>query len=93
MSYQEQYTLAFPLSSPIMRLSPPVMRLSAELLGDIFTIVFADAYDKLEALPLTHVCKRWRQVALGHRQLWRNISLDHPGLVEAFLSRASPLTL
>ncbi|KAJ7641254.1 hypothetical protein FB45DRAFT_785265, partial [Roridomyces roridus] len=29
---------------------------------------------------LTHICRRWRQIALGTPELWRAISLLDPGI-------------
>ncbi|KAI9062270.1 hypothetical protein FKP32DRAFT_1574310, partial [Trametes sanguinea] len=46
-------------------------------------------------LKLTHVCKRWRDVALSAPTLWTRIDNEQPEQLEAFLkrSRSVPLSL
>ncbi|KAI0051940.1 hypothetical protein FA95DRAFT_1592984 [Auriscalpium vulgare] len=81
----------------------PIARLAPELLRAIFT--FCSEVDwigyrpKFHAgwLTVTHVCERWRDVALGHSGLWAaNISSSlGPTWTDAFVQRAQkvPLTL
>ncbi|KAI0040243.1 hypothetical protein FA95DRAFT_1611954 [Auriscalpium vulgare] len=81
----------------------PVTRLPPEILATVFTCLFAHEHTcwspALESslnfrLPVTHVCRRWRQVALEHSSLWADIDLEFsPDCVATFLARArsSPL--
>ncbi|VDB93549.1 unnamed protein product [Peniophora sp. CBMAI 1063] len=59
-----------------MSLAPPVSRLPSEILCVIFLSVHRqqdddDRHDGAPpCLPLSHVCKRWREVTLGMQELW-----------------------
>ncbi|KAI0040779.1 hypothetical protein FA95DRAFT_1683620 [Auriscalpium vulgare] len=82
----------------------PIACLPAEILARIFSLLIPVAKVPLfrGSMPeaslgwakVTHVCRRWRDVALGFGELWANIVL-HPGTVwaEESLSRAGPYPL
>ncbi|KAI0051988.1 hypothetical protein FA95DRAFT_1451575, partial [Auriscalpium vulgare] len=47
-------------------------------------------------IAITHVCRRWRQVAIGYPLLWTNIDFSYGrAWTQAFLSRArsAPLSI
>lgn len=60
----------------------PIHRLPHELLSLIFLMATHDSYDPYEAtrspVQITHVCSRWRQIALSTGGLWTNIILTFP---------------
>jgi hypothetical protein len=83
----------------------PVRFLPPELLGEIFRYCLPQDYDELGAhkavmLP-SHVCKRWRDVALSTPALWTNIVLhvtdktleSQTALVTDWVSRSGNLPL
>lgn len=91
----------------------PINWLPTELLCRIF-VLFTDPFDDLDdtscdATPVTlsHVCRKWRGIALGTPMLWRRVQLrprdasyDEPGPHQvrspqalAFLRRAQPVPL
>lgn len=72
----------------------PVNRLPVELLArildDVNTWGKCSFFDPGPILVLTHVCRLWRQVAIGCATFWNRIDLDlPPQLVETFLRRSS----
>ncbi|KAI0042526.1 hypothetical protein FA95DRAFT_1500023, partial [Auriscalpium vulgare] len=84
------------------------MRLPPELLAYIFALLASIDPPELYTLPMngspgwlaaTHVCQRWRRVALEDPTLWAaNISVPFPlgpRWADRFLSRAqdAPLTI
>ncbi|KAF8883817.1 hypothetical protein BD779DRAFT_810564 [Infundibulicybe gibba] len=87
-----------------MHYQPLIQRLPNEILGKIFldatTLSERHAGIRL-ATTLTHVCSRWRQLALWTSSLWGNITITFPTSREqmartvAFLlrSRSHPLDL
>ncbi|KAI0047442.1 hypothetical protein FA95DRAFT_1679047 [Auriscalpium vulgare] len=60
----------------------PIARLPPEILCPIFMHLYplAKAPFKSAAffgwIPVTHVCRRWRDIALAHRSLWTRIPLE-----------------
>ncbi|KAH6917648.1 hypothetical protein BKA70DRAFT_1252787 [Coprinopsis sp. MPI-PUGE-AT-0042] len=59
----------------------PISRLAPELLARIFRFtVSANNGDRWRRVPkwvvVSHVCQRWRVIALGDSMLWTSISLD-----------------
>ena len=56
-------------------------------------------YAKDQAITMSHVCRRWRQVALSTPNIWKCIHITFPGpshydeIVSLFLARSSPLPL
>ena len=65
-----------------------------ELLQIIFTRCTETA-DKLHAAPpwiaITHVCRRWRAIALDHHSLWTTITAQlHFCWAKAFMERSKP---
>ncbi|KAI0072611.1 hypothetical protein K474DRAFT_1775323 [Panus rudis PR-1116 ss-1] len=46
-------------------------------------------------LKITHVCQRWRNIALQHPRIWRRIAVTSPECVHAMLARSknAPLVL
>lgn len=67
-------------------------RLPAELLCSVFEDSVDDAHRSShteQLLAITHVCKRWREIALGYEYLWTEIYLpSHPGFIDATLQRS-----
>ncbi|KAI0064666.1 hypothetical protein BV25DRAFT_276815 [Artomyces pyxidatus] len=56
--------------------SVPIFRLPPEILASIFEL-HRDGYVDIAWIGITHVCRRWRDVALGIAQLWSRIDLDY----------------
>ena len=73
--------------------------LPVELLAHIFTFYHAEAPDKSSLpypswLPITHVCRRWRTVALGHGQLWASVTRGLPShWIKAFMERSGTMLM
>ncbi|TFY64790.1 hypothetical protein EVG20_g5833 [Dentipellis fragilis] len=49
--------------------------------------------DDLSWLYITHVCRRWRSVALKCPSLWRKMRFGHPDMVQAVIDRSDQETL
>ncbi|KAF7368131.1 F-box domain-containing protein [Mycena sanguinolenta] len=62
------------------RIISPVRRIPAEILGEIFSWTLPSMHEGFdtEECPwvLTHVCRRWRAVALSTPSLWSLITID-----------------
>ncbi|KAI0044718.1 hypothetical protein FA95DRAFT_1608295 [Auriscalpium vulgare] len=91
----------------------PVARLPPEILAAIFSMLSLSPilppkgyrlgwngalWARIGWLNVTHVCRRWRYVALQHPALWANITIPHPlgdHWADASFSRAqdAPLTI
>ncbi|KAI1786368.1 hypothetical protein LXA43DRAFT_58818, partial [Ganoderma leucocontextum] len=88
----------------------PVNRLPPEVLSAIFDLVrYGSSYsDGLDAgdhaailqpdnrslIAVTHVCRQWRDVSLGHAHLWTSVSTHSPFAPTFFeRSRGLPLTV
>ncbi|VDB99113.1 unnamed protein product [Peniophora sp. CBMAI 1063] len=80
--------------------TPPVLRLPTELINRIFLFIAAhyrvtDEY--LHAPPclfLTHICRRWRTVALDCQELWSTrLPRSSPRWTDLCLSRAPTIPL
>ncbi|KAI0041453.1 hypothetical protein FA95DRAFT_1471938, partial [Auriscalpium vulgare] len=80
----------------------PVARLPPEILRTIFA--FSSEIDlpwiengvriRLGWLAVTHVCRRWRVIAVEHTALWTDFSWPlGPGWTEAFAERARTMPL
>lgn len=75
--------------------SSPVNRLPAELLIDIFSVVSRSESgygEDVGVLRVSHVCGRWRSIAMGCASVWSNVSIT-PGvgpynLIGLFLRRS-----
>lgn len=91
-----------PLQAAVSRLklSSPISRLPDELLVAIFHFyhsqwaeycLFAqdDAVPHYRWIKITHVCRRWRNVALGAPLLWTDLRVTTPECVENMLSRTA----
>ncbi|KAF7336510.1 F-box domain-containing protein [Mycena sanguinolenta] len=63
-----------------IRILSPLRRIPAEILGEIFSWSLPSHWDVLDVRNcpwvLTHVCRRWRAVALSMTSLWSLISVD-----------------
>jgi hypothetical protein len=77
----------------------PISRLPPEILATIFTLLSASAWDersvRLEWLGVTHVCHRWREIALNYPRFWSYINftkLSSAGKAE-ILARAKTAPL
>ena len=78
-----------------------ISRLPPETLATIFTFLSDSAWKErsvdLECIRVTHVCRRWREVALDHSRLWSHINftkLTPAGLVEIVArAKIAPLHL
>ncbi|TFY50814.1 hypothetical protein EVG20_g11314 [Dentipellis fragilis] len=44
-------------------------------------------------LYITHVCRRWRAVALGCPSLWKKLRFGQPSMVQAIIDRSRPVPL
>ncbi|KDQ63939.1 hypothetical protein JAAARDRAFT_51996 [Jaapia argillacea MUCL 33604] len=78
----------------------PIGTLPHELLADVFDLVSSESAGQrlYPNLPLSHVSRRWRTVALATSSLWTEIeiSLSSPpswSLAEEFLVRSHPLPI
>lgn len=78
----------------------PVARIPPELLSEIF-LCFRDSstrpsreyVQKMSWISITHVCARWRNVALADPRLWNTINLRFPDLADYFLNYSGMLPL
>ncbi|KAJ3526209.1 hypothetical protein NMY22_g10257 [Coprinellus aureogranulatus] len=79
-------------------------QLPAEILSSIFLLVLYHHREKVlyhgenegaRWIRVTHVCRHWRQVALGCPTLWAELSFANTALTEVMLSRSrnAPLTV
>lgn len=58
---------------------PPVDKIPHELLSKIFTFVSSDPnINPTYLITITHVCARWRQIALASGNVWLRIALIYP---------------
>lgn len=60
--------------------------LPAETLNEIFHFVRGNGYSN-SLLPVSEVCRYWREVALDDPTLWCKPCLSHPKLIEEVLNR------
>ncbi|KAI0317232.1 hypothetical protein OF83DRAFT_1083745 [Amylostereum chailletii] len=91
-----------PTQSPRTAAASPILYLLPELLAHIFSFCALDAASppssrrpsslpesKLAWVVVTHICRRWRQVALDYPLLWSNIVFDlGPSWAIEMLARA-----
>lgn len=84
-----------------------ITRLLNEVLVEIFLFFVSAAYDSpynrakpllydyiFEWLHVTHVCHRWRAIALGQPRLWERIPIaNHLDCVQAFVERSRGMPL
>ncbi|KZV73956.1 hypothetical protein PENSPDRAFT_732534 [Peniophora sp. CONT] len=82
--------------------NPPVHGLPFELLAEIFLILHEDASTKESPPPLapysaavSHVCRRWRDVAISCQKLWSTLTFSNREWTELCLARChtQPLDL
>lgn len=88
--------------------SPPIAMLSDDVLLLLLKTVLAnhtsvsvsrltdsgrDRVDTSALLTLTHVCRRWRGIALGYAPLWTHVDGACPAQLVAFLGRSGSLPL
>ena len=77
----------------------PVSCLPAEVMQDIFSYLPYEAKRgalSLDAMNVSHVCSRWREMALGYAPLWSVLCFfKNRDYVETFINRSgnAPLTL
>ncbi|KAI0051928.1 hypothetical protein FA95DRAFT_1618635, partial [Auriscalpium vulgare] len=81
----------------------PVGRLPTEIIRNIFTLsseidrpwIHECPTTKIGWLTVTHICQRWRHVALEHPGLWTHILVHAlgPGWANAFAERAQGMPL
>ncbi|KAI0047186.1 hypothetical protein FA95DRAFT_1470799, partial [Auriscalpium vulgare] len=79
----------------------PICRLPPEVLALVFTYLTGFAWDSVNGYPyhirwivVTHICRRWREVAIQHAGLWTNINLDiGSNWAATFASRARQVLL
>ncbi|KAF9475884.1 hypothetical protein BDN70DRAFT_923694 [Pholiota conissans] len=74
----------------------PIASLPPEILGGIFAFVQVRDVDdrgrRIEPLcwiALTHVCRRWRDIALDLPTLWVDLPIDYPEWVEEMIYRSN----
>ncbi|KAI0709962.1 hypothetical protein C8Q76DRAFT_798735 [Earliella scabrosa] len=84
---------------------PPIHSIPDEVLIIIFQFVLGpsphnrfvlssgDVQDTPALLRMTHVCRRWRAVAIGYLCLWSRVSDRHRELLELFVARSYPIPL
>ncbi|TFK56334.1 hypothetical protein OE88DRAFT_1721588 [Heliocybe sulcata] len=61
-------------------------RLPPEILGEILRAFRGNDYS-YSLLPLTHVCRHWREVAIGDPRLWCKPTHSNPALVAEMIKR------
>ncbi|KAF9475885.1 hypothetical protein BDN70DRAFT_205371 [Pholiota conissans] len=71
----------------------PISSLPPEILGHIFALVqyrdlSCNTEDRLDWIALTHVCWRWRDIALNLPSLWVDLPTDYPEWVEEMIQRS-----
>src|ERR1700730_4144150 len=72
----------------------PISHLPPEILAAIFSFLSPSVWnrgiDLLEWLSVTHVCHRWRDIALTHPRLWSHINFTRltPAGMAGMLARA-----
>ncbi|KZT22673.1 hypothetical protein NEOLEDRAFT_1119268 [Neolentinus lepideus HHB14362 ss-1] len=62
-------------------------RLIPEILGEVFRAFRGDDYSYC-LLPITHVCRHWRAVAISERRLWCKPGHSNPTLVAEMIHRS-----
>ncbi|KAF5314485.1 hypothetical protein D9619_011762 [Psilocybe cf. subviscida] len=75
-----------------------IARVPPEILLQIFVAVTENGEwpaDSTQCIPVTHVCRQWRSIALNAPALWSNLLSDNVAWTMAMLdrSKASPLTV
>lgn len=76
----------------------PISKLPNEIFGTIFDATFSRQKDSRKIMSFTHVCRKWRQVALSNPILWTYLRMEDSdvdaGAQEIFLrSDLAPLSL
>jgi hypothetical protein len=77
----------------------PIQRLPTEILCTIFdqATVTLVGNPVAEAFSCSHVCRRWRETALGYPRLWGNLSVSRAAgsseLIRTCLERSMPMPL
>lgn len=91
---------ALPIQDVESQYLPPVSRLPTELLIDIFRYHIPGPWTLVprKGLPptwiaISHVCRRWREIAIGYPHLWANIILSNRSWTTAMLERSKPLPI
>ncbi|EPQ59963.1 hypothetical protein GLOTRDRAFT_123719 [Gloeophyllum trabeum ATCC 11539] len=70
----------------------PPNQLPPEILGNIFQLALGNDYSD-SVISITHVCRYWRDVALGDPSLWRKPASSCPELVTLITQRSKNLGL
>ncbi|KAJ3709911.1 hypothetical protein C8R42DRAFT_729746 [Lentinula raphanica] len=76
------------MSSTLLQQGPPVHLLPVELLRQIFQQCCADSESSLFAAVLSHVCSRWRRIAIGEPELWTVLLID----LQEIMKSAHPIS-
>lgn len=74
----------------------PIARASPEILLQIFVVMIEDdVWGSMKCIPLTHVCRQWRSVALNAPGLWTKLSCKNLQWTVNMLDRSktAPLTV
>lgn len=86
--------------APISRLPPETIVIIFSFLSlprNYVQLLTGDEQDNLAWLPVSHVCRRWREIALNHSRFWSHIdftALTLAGVTEVlFRSKMAPLEL
>ncbi|KAI0080352.1 hypothetical protein K474DRAFT_312909 [Panus rudis PR-1116 ss-1] len=66
----------------------PINRLPSELLSEVLLLLSEQSYTPSEWVRVTHVCQRWRDVALGCPALWTSIDLGNLDCAKTCLARS-----
>ncbi|KAI0784232.1 hypothetical protein C8Q75DRAFT_780643 [Abortiporus biennis] len=67
-----------------------ISQLPFEILSHIFLLSLHSSKDA-QRIAITHVCKHWREVALGTSRLWTTTSSKSSHIAQLFLSRSRSL--
>ncbi|TCD71685.1 hypothetical protein EIP91_005451 [Steccherinum ochraceum] len=73
-----------------------INRLPDELLERVFRVLLEEGRGSAGCIPITHVCGRWRKIALSSPALWTSVVVDgitHPDVLQTLLSRSQTLPL
>ncbi|KAJ7208760.1 hypothetical protein B0H12DRAFT_1158337, partial [Mycena haematopus] len=69
----------------------PLRRMPPEILGEIFSWTIPALPDRTRYSPwfLTHISRRWREIAVSTPSLWSRVVVDFPPEIDTIFSRDS----
>lgn len=74
----------------------PVSKLPNEMFIAVFSMVLLETKDSWDIVPITHVCRHWRHIALNFAILWTHIHIPPCAKMELEMlrrSRDAPMSL